>query len=935
MEPGLQPTFTFPSRHNVANKAWALEDQVNMNLNMIVPPDRAAIDPRTLWEDPRTIPMTLNKQAAMWQGKIPVAEPIYFQKRLAEGLTEVAESQAASVEYERIMAANNCLKRGNMAAAEFVLGRPLTAEEIANQTVTPNKRISEVNGGARHFGRKGAMGAKLPPGPAYNETQERLRKLGSTPFIHALAQSLNISPSEVLKMKSRHGLVSSDDFSFWTKLSDEQQGRVVERFRKDIQEYRGESREESKENDRKAADAMGARPPEDVAREAARHSAVADKAVQAGLPEGLQPVQKIPSQAQASQTEHAAEVTQTTQEVNLDMTDAEELKEEDEKYDFENYKLWSMPPVPNHTPVVSERPEYKTEEEKAAATFNARRRADWAPAAGAGHDMDIDDDDGDDGWVDADDDGDEKYPYDHAPMVDRQLRDMRATHASENAIEDAKEELARERRARDSRVRGRQINADHAATIALIDAEHELRTEAREARDRRIREPHHVPVIDREPDHDRDDRGDDGGDGGGDDADMRSTVLGKRQAHGLSSGRESNRRRLPSVSERLADSAIADARVQLARDNRSRAGWAGLGRQRQVKRRRDAASDDLYFHPARVQRVRGPARSSVSASAPPAAAAAAAAAPPNGPRRSTRVRRQTTFEDTYGGRRQGGSIKGGTVRFVKDPTTGVVRKQVRKSKPHRHHAGVTRAAQSRAATNAFAPAADGYFGSRAVVSGELMRRTGRDALPISAQVQVPETHTFADEPVSRMRKFPNVVESLDTSKIPAPRPLGVPLSRATVDNGEYTEIGAVPKRIKFGRYWVDLPRLNSTSVLALHYKNGGAVPGWAPHAVSDVVRSQLHSAMKGGSVDMKKVSGADAWHLGHIVSHTRANVSMKGGGADENLDPKQRLKVILGEIDAGNDSSALKAQLRTLLIYMERRNMMTASGISDIRRHFL
>ena len=148
-------------------------------------------------------------------------------------------------------------------------------------------------------------------------------------------------------------------------------------------------------------------------------------------------------------------------------------------------------------------------------------------------------------------------------------------------------------------------------------------------------------------------------------------------------------------------------------------------------------------------------------------------------------------------------------------------------------------------------------------------------------------------------------------------------------------VAALPKRVKFGRYYVDLPRLLTKSRLALMYGDNRLVPGWKTHAVTDAVRDEMASALRGGHVDMGKLSGVDRAHMGHILGHTRANVRVKNGGGDENLDPKERLKVLLGEIDAGNDSTVLRAQLRTLLAYLERRQLMPAKALSDIRRHFL
>ena len=67
----------------------------------------------------------------------------------------------------------------------------------------------------------------LPVGGTHEETDQHLKKLGSTPFIYALAKVLKVAPDVVTKLKTRHGLIGSEDFSFWSRLSEDEQARVV------------------------------------------------------------------------------------------------------------------------------------------------------------------------------------------------------------------------------------------------------------------------------------------------------------------------------------------------------------------------------------------------------------------------------------------------------------------------------------------------------------------------------------------------------------------------------------------------------------------------------------------------------------------------------------------------------------------------------------
>jgi hypothetical protein len=58
-------------------------------------------------------------------------------------------------------------------------------------------------------------------------------------------------------------------------------------------------------------------------------------------------------------------------------------------------------------------------------------------------------------------------------------------------------------------------------------------------------------------------------------------------------------------------------------------------------------------------------------------------------------------------------------------------------------------------------------------------------------------------------------------------------------------------------------------------------------------------------------------------------------GADVNVAPTQQLQLILGEMEAGNDASELKTQLRKLLPQLKRSKVLSAEQVSDISKHYL
>jgi hypothetical protein len=862
MEPGLQPTFTFPSRRQVANKAWALDDQVNMNLNMIVPPNRAAIDPWTLWENPLTFPPTLNLERIAWQGKIPVSEPIYFPKRLAETLTAEAQSQAYSVEYESLLAANNALKRDNYSAAEFILGRKLTAEEIENRTITPNVRASSTQpGNVVHQGNKaGQQGTTFKSGEEqHHEVVQRAKKVSNTAFIYALAKILKINPSVVTQLRTRFGVVGQEDFSFWSDLTQEQKQQVLRTVVHNIRTFEQESDAERAQNGRLAREQMGAQDPEAAARDARRDQARGerfDPGSGPGGPGGAPPPPPGegppgggagggPSQGMGKQ----------------------ERKEREEKR-------------PESGPVYA------------------------GVHPGGGHDLD--------GGVGGHARPDAPllgleglmpptvFPSKGAESQPVELKMQEIVEQQHDLRNDSQAEV----KAQESELRnwqGRQLWMGVPVPEAN-DNGPAIRREA-DSNEARAREVLSAPR--------REAKGDDPDNleyvqGGGEYNDADPGVLRDRDYH-INLSRLGNYRDLRH-GRPLRDGSNGPLRSQAETTEVNK-----LHRQLEFARNR--------------AEMRG--RESEMDVEPN---------PPGGARRSDRIRHKPDVLNyaKKGGRLSrnlvavGGSLNP-SLRAVSDlvreryvrQADGTLKRQVRRQ----------RSAESQSRGNPRAhlwePRADGYFGDRAFVSGELMRKTGTDALPISAQIQVPETHTFADAPVSRLREFPNVVEDLKTDKMADPKPLGVPIAARA-----FSGVGAAPKRVQFGRYWVDFPKLMNKAVLTLHHKGGAVVHGWERRAVGGALHDAIMGAIDGKKVHLDKLKGEDRHEMGHLLSHTRAMPAVFGG-ADRNLDPKQHLKVVMGEMQAGNDSDDLKSQLRSLVSYMLRVKQLDAKHAKAIRRDFL
>lgn len=218
------------------------------------------------------------------------------------------------------------------------------------------------------------------------------------------------------------------------------------------------------------------------------------------------------------------------------------------------------------------------------------------------------------------------------------------------------------------------------------------------------------------------------------------------------------------------------------------------------------------------------------------------------------------------------------------------------------------------------PEAEGYFEKGAPISGRYMRKTGTDAMAISAQLQVPETHQWTELPVRTFTAFPNMKEETKTDLLPIAQ---------NTDRG----VGAYSGKVPFGKYKLDMSKLMGEGVMSMSHPNGRKVHGFPNRRVSKGVHHALSQLMMGGKVNPRKLAAEDKVFMTRLLHRSHANVPAIG--ADVNMPPEEQLQLILGEMSAGNDSDVLKGQLKKLLPYMCRMKMITPQHKAEITAHYL
>lgn len=729
IEPSLQPSFTFPSRHNTANYGKGLLDQSAASQLLLVRPARNTnIDMATSMQSTLTTPKTLDKDVIDVKAVLPVETAIYVQPGLAEGMTGLAKQTNADVEITKITSGNNALKRGNYIAAEHLIGRRLTQEEIANKTQTPNTRTSEMDPSHQthvEFS-NAAFGSQVAPGlKNFQERQNDIKKADRN-IINHLAAHYGLAPDVVSHVKTSLGFTGDSILGSRSQYSPAELESINQQFLHNFTEIYGVDPWQFKNR--------GAVPnaPGDVPNIHGR----------------AQPVSNIPGENRQSHSGRKAD-----------------NEKRNYKRDHPHFVVG-----PNGYTTYRPDPEF----------FGARMSVeDELHDTRAGGPPD----------------------FNNGPRV---LNPQSVYHVQTNVPAEEWESDEEEEKFQPP------ANPD-----ALNKAEMKEAVYVREGglQAQFLREVDRVsPALEYQ---------------------QGSNDL--KQAHADIKEEEMSPIQLTGRRRKFEMEGAAIEQL-----NKVRAGEPA-GRKRR-------ANGDYYYN--------------------------------------------TYFEEWDNNKR----IKGEGIR-------------PRRSMKRQHF---------QVPSQNFIPQTDSFSDRGALVSGKLMQNTGRDAVPLSAQIQVANTHQLYETPLRDWVKHPNY-----TSEV---RPDPIPISQNLEGVGKRT------RKVKLGGYMVDHHKLLSQNVLSISHPTGRKVKGMPNREVSDGLKEAIHNIITGGKVNTKKLKAEEKLHLRDLLHNSAANVSL---GADVNVSPSQQLHLILGEMEAGNDSAELKTQLRKLLPSLKRSKSISAEVAADISKHYL
>lgn len=818
IEPSLQPSFIFPSRKLNADYAKGLIDISSATQRtLVVPSAPTNIDIVTALETPLTRPPVLDKEVFDVKGVLPVDTPIYVQPGRAEGMMDVAKLTLSDAEITKITSANNAMKRGNYKAAEAVIGREATTEELANHTFTPNLRTSEATPGMKqHYSfDRNTSGERIL---AKNETNLQTKifrtRNADERLVNDIAQRLNIPGAMARDLKTKLGY-TGDTVLGYEKSSAQDQRDILDTVDLFYRQTLGKSPAARAEALNEASILQGERP----------------------LHSGRKALEGLRRYREQFAKEHPG--------ANINFGPFQTGTEQPEDYlrqraMDDDYEAWND--VYENERKMEERERFNQSERERNARADANRYFQWD------HKMEDDADE-----------KDEKYDIPMAPgppesafrrYNSRPTSNEEKDYYNENPFQGAPrttdELLRRPLMLENKEEDGDLILNSQAIGVTQVNVPLPSEDELMHARSG-LKKRGYEQVV----------------------ADAPYGPMTFTDAYENELTDEISKKAKQRHQERKDDDLAVDLletvgrRVKTANDAAIREAYAEVLKRRahiemNNERRRNGLPPVLYHE-----------------------------------------RLQNIPEEKEGDEEMGAGIGGRR------------RKRTLKRQPFR---------PSQMPSKNFLPDTDSLSNRGGVVSGRLMEQTGQNAVPISAQIQVQETHQYDETPLQEWVRHPNY-ESVD-------RPDLIPIPQYVGNKG----VGKRAKKLKFGGYMLDHNKLLTQSVLSLSHPSGKKVKGMPNMEVTPALKNVVHSIVTGGKVSTRGLKAQEKLFLKELLHRSAANVDI---GADVNVAPSEQLSLILGEIDAGNDSPDLKRQLKKLMPSLVKSKTITRDQMQDISHHYL
>ena len=147
------------------------------------------------------------------------------------------------------------------------------------------------------------------------------------------------------------------------------------------------------------------------------------------------------------------------------------------------------------------------------------------------------------------------------------------------------------------------------------------------------------------------------------------------------------------------------------------------------------------------------------------------------------------------------------------------------------------------------------------------------------------------------------------------------------------------EKLEFGNYLIDKKKLMKQNILSLTHRNGSKVGGYPNIKVSDVLKKfftkqNIHS--KTGQLSQTEKEFIHALSNVSDVELSKSKKRVMGRDPyDEVSELKDRLTILTGQIDSGNDNIEINNEIGDIITKLVKMNKISRENASEFMKHYI
>lgn len=142
---------------------------------------------------------------------------------------------------------------------------------------------------------------------------------------------------------------------------------------------------------------------------------------------------------------------------------------------------------------------------------------------------------------------------------------------------------------------------------------------------------------------------------------------------------------------------------------------------------------------------------------------------------------------------------------------------------------------------------------------------------------------------------------------------------------------------ELGRYLLDKKKLGSSNILSFTHKNGHSVTDLPQYKIGHSLKAVILAILHGMPVNLDDLNEEDMRAFNMLMKKTGCvnGVHWKNPISNNNDAMMTRLKVLVGEIGAGNDSKSIKTELSQTLNSLQEAKLLSAKQVKEATKRYI